>query len=75
MLNKEMCKRCCELFYVAAMIAEGKATWEVTWSLGFVWCPSRFWTGTWTFRSSGIEKPPSEFCPYAVEHVVSQDAE
>ena len=69
MLNKEVCRTCCmgadKEFY--------SELFEPQWKSGFVMCPYDYDNG-WDIRWD-TDKDPHSKCPYAAEHVVSQDAE
>ena len=73
MLNKEICKRCRRESGGRLKDWDGYA--EHAWGLwmGYVECPN---VGLFlSLRFAKVGQPPPVWCPYAVEHVVSQDAE
>jgi hypothetical protein len=65
MLNKDVCKECMRRTNLLQWSDEDERYWKI----GIVYC-NRFITDKGS--STNIHCPPPDFCPYAVEQVVSQ---
>ena len=70
MLSKDVCRKCINS---AARDGLRVSSWglmdDKRWEHGEVLCED-FWQS-----KRSIQEPPPEWCPYIVEHVVSQDVE
>jgi len=65
MLNKNICKSCFVVFG-SPKNAFGRDD-ELLWGEGFVFCPF--------CRRSHVDRDPSDYCPYRMEHIVLSESE
>ena len=66
MLNKAICKKCCNTRPTNHGLIRWNSEDEISWNLGTVRCPKA--TG---IPAAFVYEPPPSHCPYALEHVVS----
>ena len=72
MLNKEVCKRCADRELIGGWTPMCEAQWNVDGDVCCIWVALK---SSELFAVIRVDQPPPEQCPYAAEHVVSQDVE